>query len=125
MKKLSPRNRNISIVTGIFIIFLAIMFSYNIYYPHYVSEKIIGTWRSETEGLYTVTFDSYGVVTESFKNEVISKGEWQINHSASTEFELITTMDTEFKYIIKSIDKKTLTLFDVVSNQEHIFDRID
>jgi len=125
MKKLSPRNRNISIFTGIFIIFLAMMFSYNIYYPHYVSEKIIGTWRSETEGLYTVTFDSYGVVTESFKNEVLSRGEWEINRSTSTEFELITTMDTEFRYIIKGINKNTLTLLDIVSNQEYVFDKID
>lgn len=100
------------------------MLSYNTYYPQYVSEKIVGTWKSQTEGLYTMTFDSYGIVTESFKNEVLSKGEWEIIRNKSTEFELITKMDTDFHYIIKKIDKKNIVLLDIVSNQEHIFDRI-
>lgn len=125
MKNFSKSKKVVSLITGIIIIFLAIMISYNTYYPYYVRDKIVGSWRSQTEGLYSVSFDSYGVVTESFKNEVLSKGEWKILRASSTEFELITTMDTDFHYIIKDINPKTMVLFDIVSEQEHIFEKIN
>ena len=97
---------------------------WDIYLPKKIYNDVSGTWKSNTEEKYTVTFDSFGNVVEGFDHNTTS-GLYEIVREPINKFMLKTEFEIEFQYIINDVNKNKLVLTDLETGEIYSFSRVN
>jgi len=126
MSKSSRKKKQskLSYYLGFLIIILSVVVAGIIYFLYgtiKIEKAIVGTWVSENDERYEVTFTKFGTVEEKF-DDLDTNGTWSVtrridlvdktsNYQKQYGYFLKTNIEENFLYSIEKVDENSLELF--------------
>ena len=132
----SKKSSKLNYYLGILVILLAVIVAGIIYFLYgtiKIEQAIVGTWVSENDDRYEVTFTKFGTVEERF-DDLNTNGTWSVtrridlvdkgsDYQKQYGYFLKTNIEDNFLYSIESVDENSLELFYIPKGTTLLFKR--